>query len=163
MPKPVVSGTAPRACLREQCCGDQAGPEEGAETSLSPGPPDKPAWGSRNGNQSKTNLFLQLAGSFHRSLLSPWHFHSFLLTAELSPALLSQLLSSINCLFNLKPQLHAASLGKEPVLPAALAQQGKAPEQEPAFGELSKRRTGFQPLRDSQGEGSMREGLMRLD
>jgi len=62
MPKTVVSGTAHRICLQEQQCGDQVGPEKGAETSLSPGRADKLGWGTRNGNQTKKNKPFPAAG-----------------------------------------------------------------------------------------------------
>lgn len=114
MPKPVVSGTTHRVCLRDQWCGDWAGPEEGAKTSLSPGRPDKLGWGSRNWNQTKKNKPLPAAGwelprALALSLALPLP-SSFLPTAELSPALLSSRLA-LTVLFNLKPQLHTASPG----------------------------------------------------
>lgn len=89
MPKPVVSGTTHRVCLQEQLCGDRAGPEEGAETPLSPGCPDKLGWGSRNGNQTKKNKPLpaaswELPRVLALSLALPLP-SSFLPAAELSP------------------------------------------------------------------------------
>lgn len=62
---PEAIGTAQKPAVNTKCAwrsADQSGPEEGAETSLGPGCPDKLGWGSRNGNQTKKNKPFPAAG-----------------------------------------------------------------------------------------------------
>lgn len=105
--------------------------------------------------QRKTNLFLQLPRVLAHSFVLP---ASSLPAAELSPALLSQLLSSLDCLFNLKPLVHAASPRREPVLPTASKGSSRA------RGSSAREKGVFSHSnRDSRGEGSVLEGLMRSE
>lgn len=112
VPKPLVSDTARRVCLREQRCGDRRSgwPRgRGQDVTQPLAVQIKLGWGSRNGNQTKKNKPLPAAGwelpRVLALLLALPLPSSFLPAAALSPAVLRQLSSSIDSLFNLKPQL----------------------------------------------------------
>lgn len=102
---PEAISTAQKPAVNIKCAwrnANQSGPEEGAETSLGPGCPDKPGWGSRNGNQTKKNKPLPAAG---------WELARVLELPSSSPPARS----STDCLFAPKPKLHEALPKRQPL------------------------------------------------
>lgn len=143
----VISTAQLHVCLQEQCCRDQSGPKEGAETLLGSGCPDKLGWSSWNRSQTMKNKPFPAAGGELPWVPAP-PFPQFLCpVAELyaSPW------SSIDCLFNLKPKLHTALPRREPAMFSWVPAMQPCSSVQP-FGQLSKRSSAFSCInRDLEG------------
>lgn len=145
-------------CLQEQCCRDQSGPEEGAETLLGSGCPDKLGWNSWNRNQTMKNKPFPAAGGE-----LPWvPALSFPQLLCFAAELYASPQSSIDCLFNLKPKQHTAMPRREPAMFSWVPVMQPCSSIQP-FGQLSKGSSAFSCTnRDLEGNaGGSAEPRMR--